>query len=498
MQNILANFVIPAKAGIQAVSLDSIRLIGYNSLRIQIIGFCERNGMNVRHVFGIVVIALLGFAVAVAGYESDPFVFKPEIPGPDNSAGGVLVADVDNDGKMDYLVTVPGHLAVYSNAGDKLWVLDCDIVVGGSSENEGLPGHCAPGVAAGDVDADGKCEVVFITKDSVLHVVDGKTGREKATAKPPVPEGAARWELAMIACFRGAGDDSDILLQATNKDGYRMGKFLAAYSVKGLLKGDKPLWRTDEFVSCAHNGARLADLDGDGRDEILGATIYSPDGKLITRAIPDRYHMDSVFVADVRPEMKGLEVILLEEGANQVQAVGLSGPIWRSHFKKQEPQNAAVGRFKPGSDEIFVWCRSRYNEHQKPFVFDSTGKKIFDYEMDNVAPEGWTASGVELIYTIDWTGAPVQLACAKERHTSGHVCVYEPLTGKFVERFDEKADRLHVADVTGDWREEIIVLNGNELHVYSNDKANPRPNHERLWKDRNYRRLKQCYNYYSP
>ena len=39
-----------------------------------------------------------------------------------------------------------------------------------------------------------------------------------------------------------------------------------------------------------------------GRDEVLGATIVSPDGKLITRAIPDRYHMDSVFVADVRPE----------------------------------------------------------------------------------------------------------------------------------------------------------------------------------------------------
>jgi len=72
------------------------------------------------------------------------------------------------------------------------------------------------------------------------------------------------------------------------------------------------------------------------------------------------------------------------------------------------------------------------------------------------------------------------------------------LTGKFVQRFSEKANRLYVADVTGDWREEIIVLNSNELHVYQNQEANPRPNQKRLWSNRNYRRLKQCHNYYSP
>jgi hypothetical protein len=302
----------------------------------------------------------------------------------------------------------------------------------------------------------------------------------------------------MIADFRGTGGDGDILLQATNKDGYRTGKFLAAYAIDKLVSGGEPLWQTDKFESCAHNSARLADINGDGRDEVLGATIFSADGKLLARAIPDRYHMDSVFVADVLPGKKGLEVILLEEGANQVQVVGVEGPIWRNHFKKQEPQNAAVGRFKTGSDEIFIWCRSRYDQHQKPFVFDSSGKMVFDYAMDDVAPAGWTASGVEIINTIDWTGRKEQLACAKERHTSGDACIFEPLTGKFVEHFKEKADRLYVADVSGDWREEVIVLNAGELHIYENKAPNPRPNQKRLWTDRNYRRLKQCYNYYSP
>ncbi len=423
------------------------------------------------------------------------------IPGPagtEDSTGGIIVADLTGDAKPDYLVTCTGHLAAYDNVGSKLWIKKTNIVVDGQSESQGLPGHHGPGVAAGDVDGDRRTEVVFLTKDGVLHIVDGAKGYEIATARPPVPDGAQCWEVAMIVDFRGTGGDRDLLLQATNKSGYRMGRYLAAYSYENLIKGKQPLWTTDKFVSCAHNAARLADLDGDGRDEVLGATIFSPDGKLLAQAQPFRGHMDSVFVADGRPDVSGLEVILLEEGSNYVQVLGVKGPIWREHFNRQEPQNAAIGRFKPGSDEIFIWCRSRYNEHQKPFVFDWRGTKVFDYAIDDVAPKGWTVRGVEVIHTIDWTGERQQLACAKERHRSGDVCLFEPLTGRFVKRILEQADRLYVADVTGDWREEIIVLAGNELHVYENRTTNPRPNEMRLWENRNYRRLKQCHNYYSP
>ena len=448
---------------------------------------------------------LIGFAALTTALaaahtlaESPALNIQLDIPAPQDSAGGVIVADVNDDQRPDFLVTVPGHLAVYDNRGNKLWIKKGEIVVGGQSESQGLPGHDGPGVAAGDVDGDQRCEVVFLTKDGVLHVVDGATGKEESHVRPSVPYGAVRWELAMIADFRGTGGDTDILLQATNKDGYRTGRYLAAFSYDSLATGGAPLWTTDEFVSCAHNGARLADLDGDGKDEVLGTTIYASDGTLITKAGEFRGHMDSVFVTDLRPDISGLEVILLEEGSNYVQVLGLGGLVWRRDFRRQEPQNAAIGRFKEGSDEIFIWCRSRYNEHQKPFVFDSRGTKVFDYEMDDVAPEGWTTRGVEVIHTIDWTGGVRQLTCAKERHESGDVCLFEPLTGKFVTVFKEKADRLYVADVLGDWREEVIVLNGHELHIYQNDEPNPRPNHRRLWSDRNYRRLKQCHNYYSP
>ena len=445
----------------------------------------------------VALVLVVSAAVAARGDDRSPMVIQLEIPPPEDSGGGIIVADVNRDGKPDFLVTVPGHLAVYDNSGRKLWITRTDLMVGGQSESRGLPGHHGPGVAAGDLDGDGRCEVMFLTKDGVLHFVDGATGEERATAKPPVPSGAELWELAMVADFRGSGD-RDVLLQATNKTGYRTGKYLAAYAAADLMRGGKPLWTTERFVSCAHNGARLADITGDGRDEVLGATLFSADGRLLAEAAEFRGHIDSLFVADVRADLPGLEVVLLEEGSNYVQVIGARGPIWREHFRRQEPQNAAVGRFRPESDEVFIWCRSRYSEHQKPFVFNSQGEKVFDYQMDDVAPPGWTASGVEVIHTIHWTGQRHQLACAKERHREGDVCLFEPLSGRFVERFKHRADRLYVADVIGDWREEIIVLEKSKLHVHQNPATNPRPNEKRLWENRNYRRLKQCHNYYSP
>ena len=431
-------------------------------------------------------------------YKTNPFVIRMKIPGPADRAGGLVVADRTGDGLMEYLVTGPGHVAASANDGSKLWVLKTDVRVGSSAESSGLPGHHGPGVQAADIDGDGKTEVLFLTQDSTLHVVAGATGREKWNAKPPVPTGAERWEHMVVANFRGQGD-RDVLLQATNAEGYRMGRYLAAYKLKGLRHGQySPLWERGDFLPCAHNGARLADLTGDGRDEVIGGTIIGPDGKILCR-VPVEGHLDSVFVADVRPDVPELEVVALEEGrSNRVFLYNHERLIWQGHHKHQEPQNAAIGRFDPSRSGLQVWCRSRYNEHQKPFVFNARGKLIADYKMDDVAPKGWTARGVEVIYTIDWTGEPKQLAAAKERHKSGDVAIFDPIGGRFIRHFKEKADRLYVADVSGDWREELIVLSGNELHIYYNEKPNPNPDRPRLWNQHHYRRSKMTWNYYSP
>jgi hypothetical protein len=303
-----------------------------------------------------------------------------------------------------------------------------------------------------------------------------------------------------------------------------MGRYLAAYSLTDLIVDESPtpLWTRDDFIANAHNGARIADLDGDGKDEILGGTIVGATGEVLLE-IPLRGHIDSLFVADVRPDIPGLEVIALEEGPtdrllagdnpfvwrvndfwnrlhsrNRIFLFNKKGVIWETHFKQQEPQNAAVGDFDPSRPGLEIWCRSRFNERQKPFVFDAGGELIDTYEMKNVAPEQWTIRGLEVIFTVAWTGEPKQLAAAKERHRAGDVAIFDPISGAFLHWFDESADRLYVSDVSGDWREELIVLSGDQLRIYSNAEPNPNPDHPELWSQAHYRRSKMTWNYYSP
>lgn len=434
-------------------------------------------------------------------YERNPFVVQLDIPGPLDTRGSLVVADLDNDGLIDYLVTGPGHVAAYANSGRKLWIRRVDIWISMKAENNGLPGHHGPGVQAADIDGDGKTEALFLTQDGAIHVVDGASGKDKWHSTPPKPTGAKRWEHLVVANFRGKGD-RDLLLQATNAKGYRKGRYVSAYRLEDLKqKRFEPLWKRDDFVACAHNGARVADLDGDGMDEVLGGMVLSADGRVLYR-LPDLQkgaHLDAVYVADVRPDIPGLEVIALEEGdQNRVFVFNRERLIWDKHFKHQEPQNAAVGEFDPERPGLEVWCRSRYDQHQKPFVFDAEGKKIVDYRMDDVKPKGWTISGVEVPNKIDWTGEDKQFVAVKERHESGDVGIFDPVGGRFLDYFEERADRLYVADVSGDWREEIIVLNVDQLHIYHNEMPNPNPDRPRLWTQNHYRRSKMTWNYYSP
>jgi len=439
--------------------------------------------------------------VDVAYAEITPTVIDTGLPDPHARIGGLITADLDGDGRRDFVITGPGRIGAVAASGARLWSMETDIQLTGEAESEGLPGLHAPGVQAADIDGDGATEVLFLARGGALHVVDGASGVERAAVRLPAPPAEAeRWEHLVVANFRGIGD-RDLLLQATNAAGYRMGRFLAAYALEELLRSGEaaaPLWARDEFLANAHNGARIADLDGDGRHEVLGGDVIGPDGERLFR-LPVEGHLDALFLADVRPDLPGLEVVALEEGGpERVFLYNHTGLIWEAHHRHQEPQNAAVGNFDARRPGLEIWCRSRYDRDQQPWVLDARGEVIASYEMAEVAPKGWTVKGVEEIFTIHWTGGPEPQAVAKERHTAGDVALFDPLSGDFLWRLDEQADRLYVADVSGDWREEIIVLNGSELRIYANPGPNPDPGRPSLWDQDHYRRSKLTWNYYSP
>jgi len=448
-------------------------------------------------------------------YDKNPFVIYLDIPAPKDDKGSIIVADLNNDRLMDYVVTVPGHIAAYDNSGRKRWIVRADVRLSMDSEKWGLPGQHAPGVQAADTDGDGQIEVLFLTEDSAIHAIDGATAAEEWTAKPSVPEGASQWEHLVVACFHGRGD-TDVLLQATNKEGYRMGRYLSAHRISDLQKGNlTPVWEMDSFLACAHTAARVADLDGDGKDEVVGGTILSNEGRVLYK-FPLTGHIDAITVADVRPDIPGLEVIALEEGnrrekeRDRVFLANSDDLIWQANHENREPQDVAVGDFDPSRPGLEIFCRSRgtglaaepipvekfpANGYQKPFVFDGRGSVISDYSTADVVPDGWTPMGLQVCQTIHWDGTAKALVAATEREQNGNVSIFDPIGGKFLLHLkEEKADRLYVADVSGDWREEFVILNGSELHIYHNDGPNPNPDHRRFWNDAHYIRNKMTWN----
>jgi hypothetical protein len=436
---------------------------------------------------------------------------------PTGGLGGVVAAELTPGHPRELVVTSAGVVSAHAVDGTALWRREDEVAVSQKSEDNGLPGHQAPGVQVADVDDDGADEVCYLTRENDLVVVDGETGTERRRERLPTPDSATGvWEHLVVADLRGAGD-RDLLLQTSHDVGDEF-DYLRGTQVRATTLADPGAvrWEHDDVYAASHNGVRVADLDGDGRDEVLpGGEVIGPDGERLTAA-PGRHdvvcpHVDAVTAAPVDPatDPGAWQAVAIEEtgfsedlGRDRVFVLDEQELRWASYHpdrdeRAREPQNVAVGNFDDTRPGLEIWCRSRLPEHQRPYVLDAHGRVVADYAFDERAPESWTVEGVETMAPIHWTGEPTQLVAGKERHVAGDVGLFDPLSGAFRRHVDETAERLYVADVLGDWREELVVRRPDRLVVYANDAENPRPDRERLWAARNYRRLKTTWNYYS-
>ena len=91
--------------------------------------------MSKRRLIAVLLVTCAAGVTPAGAYDENPLVVALDIPGPKDSGGGIIVADVNDDRKMDFLVTVPGHLAAYDNSGRRLWIEKTGLGVGG------LEGH---------------------------------------------------------------------------------------------------------------------------------------------------------------------------------------------------------------------------------------------------------------------------------------------------------------------------------------------------------------------
>ncbi len=435
--------------------------------------------------------------------DGHPYTYSP------NDAS---VGDLDGDGNYEIVLkwepsnakdnSQPGYTGnVYIDAyrldGKRLWRIDL-----GHSIRAGP--HYTQFLVY-DFDGDGRAELVMKTADGTrdgtgrvignpkadhrnsrgyilqgpeyLTVFDGRTGRALATTNYEPPRGkVSDW-----------GDDY----------GNRVDRFLAAVA---YLDGERPsfimargyytrsvlvafnwrnerltrLWVFDtstpgnaKYAGQGNHNLSVADVDGDGRDEIIyGAMAVDDDGTpLYSTGLG---HGDAMHVGDLNPHRLGLEVFQVHESPQtrygfEVHDAATGRILW-GVYTGRDTGRGLVADIDPRYPGAEVWASAGPGG-----VYSITGIRISDQRPASINFAIWW-DGDLLRELLDhrWNGSTGVGVIDKWDYTHNRLVNLLTATGTLSNNWT-KGNPVLQADLLGDWREEVIwrTEDNSALRLYT-------------------------------
>jgi hypothetical protein len=367
-----------------------------------------------------------------------------------------VFGDVDGDGILDAVLRldnniremsrdpgVPVELEAVSSYGRSLWrrpLLRHDQCFGSSSN---VP------VVVWDLNGDGKAEVIarLAEQETVyLAVLDGMSGR--VLRKTPwtkmvsdFTKSSTRIHMA-VACLDGK--NPSVITQT----GLYENEVFDAYDAQ-LRK----LWTFRSLGETNGSGSHhvdIADVDGDGRDEVFnGTTVLNPDGTV--RWSIYREHPDIVAVKHILTGSKDRQVYYAVESGVHAGAYLVDARtgkiIWKLN-REDDPRwvHAHVGwaaDIWEGSPGMEMLTNRDGHEAKDQVLFSATGLILI-----NPFPPGWRP--------VNWSGGAVRELMSGDGKRLGR------FTGSAVETLpgpgpNEAAGGCSmVADLAGDYRDEVV------------------------------------------
>ncbi|CAD0005164.1 rhamnogalacturonan lyase [Flavobacterium chungangense] len=208
------------------------------------------------------------------------------------------------------------------------------------------------------------------------------------------------------------------------------------------------------YSGMGNHGLTVADVDNDGKDEIIyGSMCVDDNGKgLYTTGFR---HGDALHVSDLDLDVPGLEAFGIHEIENKTTGPGVAvfsaadGKVLFTDSLNEDVGRGVADNIDPTRKGAQCWWSG------SPFLYDMKGNKIGD------APKS-------INFLIYWDGDT-----SREILNSNYIDKYGKgrlftATGA-VSNNGTKSTPALSADILGDWREELILRNedNTELRIYS-------------------------------
>lgn len=405
----------------------------------------------------------------------------------------VWVGDLDGDGAYDYVLDQPTlenqQLQAYTSQGKHLWTLD--LGPNSSNKNNISPGASTldvgmwDGATVYDIDGDGYAEVMVRIADGTVFgdgkkysnstanaqaiaVLDGRTGALKYSAPTPTDYIKIGPLAAMMEIGYLDGKTPSLICWLKNRNADKsFNSMTVAYHMengKFVQQWKHDTWKNGGGAE-AHQ-IRVADVDLDGKDEVLHmGYVLNGDGSLRYQ-IPEVVHGDRWYVGAFN---KG-DKVMMGYGIQQDHPKNLleyyynasTGKIIWTHYGDEscagqcDVARGNVGDIDPNYDGFEVWSfQGTYNGATNKLISDKYMYPVIRYWWDgDLAAESYNDGKIE-----KWD--------YKNQATNRVVSTWKVYGSS---GSDRGAAMFH-GDFIGDWREESILVNYDtkELVVFTTD-----------------------------
>jgi hypothetical protein len=238
-----------------------------------------------------------------------------------------------------------------------------------------------------------------------------------------------------------------------------------------------------EFATLTTQGAHsleMADVDGDGKQEIVyGSATIDDDGSLLyssTDLMPEGSsspgttarlgHGDALHVTDIDPERPGLEIYMVHEGATSAPygytlRDAKTGEVIYGGYTGKDTGRGMIGDIDPTKHGLETWANTGVG------LYTAQGAKIGDVTPGTNMSIKWAAD-----MTTQIVDGALEVTPTIEDWKRGRILTLEGTRTNN----GTKGNPSLVADIFGDWREELLVrtTDSSAIRIYQSTEVTDR------------------------